>query len=365
MLNNANDIIKLEAEALDAVASSNTYEEVETLRINFLGKQGILAEKFKALGKMKAEDRNIFGTVLNKAKSSISSAIDSKFANFKEIAKKAKLQDERVDITLPVSQLPINKGRIHPLTKVIEEVISIFLHYGFTVASGNDIETDYYNFEALNFPANHPARQMHDTFFMQSYDEYGKAKLLRTHTSPVQIHAMRCTEPPMRVIIPGKTYRIDEDATHSPMFHQLEGLLIDEKANIAQLKWILEMFCKTFFNSSALKIRFRPSFFPFTQPSMEVDVNCCYINDELQIGQGDKWLEILGCGMVHPNVLKAGYIDETKYQGFAWGVGIERLAMLKYGIKDLRSFFSSNVSWLKHYGFKSFASLELLSKNYL
>ena len=354
MLPSPSYIADLEQETLIKIQAAMSLDEVEALRIALLGKKGLLTEQFKKLGNVTAQERSNFGAVLNKAKSNITEAIAEKTTYLSQLAQQAKLAAEAVDVTLPVNSSAINEGCIHPLSSVMDEAIKIFAKYGFVVASGNDIETDYYNFEALNFPTDHPARQMHDTFFLEAKDETGKAKLLRTHTSPVQIHAMRSTRPPLRIIACGKTYRMDEDATHSPMFHQLEGLFIDKNANIAQLKWILQEFCKSFFNSAALKMRFRPSFFPFTQPSMEVDINCCYVGGELQIGRGDKWLEILGCGMVHPNVLQAGHIDSNLYQGFAWGVGIERLAMLKYSIKDLRSFFGADINWIKHYGFKSF-----------
>lgn len=354
----------LEIEALKAIDSATNKSEIEEIQVRFLGKQSQLTELFKLLGKASPNERKDIGNFLNEVKTRISEKISEKIKFFKNIELKAQFEKQRVDVTLPVSSLPINEGRIHPLTQVINEVISFFSNYGFKTATGPEIESDYYNFEALNFTKDHPARRMHDTFFIDNKDAIENPKLLRTHTSPVQIRSMLCTKPPLRVIIPGKTYRVDDDATHTPMFHQLEGLLIDKTANIPQLKWIVEEFCKSFFNNPKLKMRFRPSYFPFTQPSMEVDINYCYQNGELKIGEGDKWLEILGCGMVHPNVLKAGKIPD-EYYGFAWGVGIERLAMLKYGINDLRAFFGSDINWFKHYGFKSFAVLEALNNNSL
>lgn len=358
------NIQNIEAKAKSAIASAQNKSDLTNIRIEYLGKQGKLSALFKELGNLEINKRKLLSADLNLAKETIENLIEEKFLSFAEHELQEKFTKEQVDVTLPVSSLPINDGRIHPLTKVINEVTGFFSQYGFKTATGPDIETDYYNFEALNFTPNHPARMMHDTFFIEDkVSDEDNLKLLRTHTSPVQIRTMLCTEPPLRVIIPGKTYRVDDDATHTPMFHQLEGLLISEDANIAQLKWIVEEFCKSFFNYSKLKMRFRPSYFPFTQPSMEVDINYSIVNNELKIGSGDKWLEILGCGMVHPNVLKSGKIDIDKYRGFAWGVGIERLAMLKYGINDLRAFFGSDVNWFKHYGFKAFASLELLNNN--
>jgi phenylalanyl-tRNA synthetase alpha chain len=254
-------------------------------------------------------------------------------------------------VTLPVRPSPTEIGRIHPITQVIDEITAIFADMGFSIAEGPDIETDYYNFTALNFPEGHPAREMHDTFFLKAA-EGEEAKVLRTHTSPVQIRTMETQKPPIRIVIPGKTYRQDSDATHSPMFHQVEGLVIDKTANIANMKWVLEEFCKAFFEVPQVKMRFRPSFFPFTEPSMEVDIQCDRSGSEVKFGEGTDWMEILGCGMVHPNVLKAGGLDPDEYQGFAWGMGIDRIAMLKYGMPDLRAFFDADVRWLNHYGFR-------------
>ncbi|RVC47666.1 phenylalanine--tRNA ligase subunit alpha, partial [Mesorhizobium sp. M4B.F.Ca.ET.088.02.2.1] len=252
----------------------------------------------------------------------------------------------------PVRQSPAERGRIHPISQVIDEIAAIFGDLGFAIAEGPDVETDYYNFTALNFPEGHPAREMHDTFFFQP-DEKGERKLLRTHTSPVQIRTMERQKPPIRIVIPGKTYRQDSDATHSPMFHQVEGLVIDRSANVANMKWVLEEFCKAFFEVPSVKMRFRPSFFPFTEPSLEVDIQCDRSRPgEVRFGEGSDWMEILGCGMVHPNVLRHGGLDPDEYQGFAWGMGIDRIAMLKYGMPDLRAFFDADVRWLSHYGFR-------------
>jgi phenylalanyl-tRNA synthetase alpha chain len=255
-------------------------------------------------------------------------------------------------VTLPVARPPAERGRIHPITQVIDEIAAIFGDLGFAIAEGPDIETDYYNFTALNFPEGHPAREMHDTFFFEP-DEKGERKLLRTHTSPVQIRTMEAQKPPIRIVIPGKTYRADSDATHTPMFHQLEGLVIDRTANVANMKWVLTEFCKAYFEVPHLNMRFRPSFFPFTEPSLEVDIQCDRSKPgEIRFGEGNDWLEILGCGMVHPNVLRFGGLDPDEYQGFAWGMGIDRIAMLKYGMPDLRAFFDADVRWLQHYGFR-------------
>ena len=241
-----------------------------------------------------------------------------------------RLKTETLDISLPLLPSPVERGRIHPVSQVMDEITVIFSDLGFSIAEGPDIETDYYNFTALNFPPSHPAREMHDTFFFKP-DERGERKMLRTHTSPVQIHTMEAQKPPIRIVIPGKTYRQDSDATHSPMFHQLEGLVIDKSANIANLKWVLEEFCRVFFEVDNLEMRFRPSFFPFTEPSLEVDIKCDRSRPgEVRFGQGDDWMEILGCGMTHPNVLRAGGLDPDIYQGFAWGIGIDRIACLLY-----------------------------------
>jgi phenylalanyl-tRNA synthetase alpha chain len=266
-------------------------------------------------------------------KERVTEALTARKTGLRDAAIDARLITEKVDVTLPVAQSPAERGRIHPISQVIDEITAIFGDLGFAIAEGPDIETDYYNFTALNFPEGHPAREMHDTFFMQPGPD-GTAKVLRTHTSPVQ------------------TYRMDSDATHTPMFHQLEGLVIDRTANVANMKWVLTEFCKAFFEVPSLNMRMRPSYFPFTEPSLEVDIQCDRSGGEVRFGQGTDWLEILGCGMVHPNVLRAGGLDPDEFQGFAWGMGIDRLAMLKYGMPDLRAFFDADVRWLAHYGFR-------------
>jgi phenylalanyl-tRNA synthetase alpha chain len=281
----------------------------------------------------------------------VSAALAEKRETLKRAAIAEQLAADKVDVTLPVREGALERGRIHPLSQVIDEITAIFADMGFSVAEGPDIETDFYNFTALNFPAEHPARDMHDTFFFNPKPS-GERMLLRTHTSPVQIRTMETTKPPIRVITPGRTYRCDSDQTHTPMFHQVEGLVIDKGSHLGHLKWILQEFCKAFFEVPTVKMRFRPSFFPFTEPSLEVDIQCDRSGGEIRFGEGNDWLEILGCGMVHPNVLRNCRLDPNEVQGFAWGLGIDRIAMLKYGMPDLRPFFEADVRWLEHYGFR-------------
>ena len=345
------DIEKLESSILADIDTASDEAALEAVRVAALGKKGSISEVMKTLGKMSNEERKEMGPKLNGLKTSIADAIASRKEILKREAIEKRLVSETTDVTLPVRQSPAEAGRIHPISQVMDEITAIFADMGFSVAEGPDIETDYYNFVALNFPEGHPAREMHDTFFMEP-DENGERKVLRTHTSPVQIRTMETQEPPIRIVIPGKTYRFDSDATHSPMFHQLEGLVIDKSANIANLKWVLEEFCKAFFEVDAVKMRFRPSFFPFTEPSLEVDIQCDRSGNEVRFGEGDDWMEILGCGMVHPNVLRNCNLDPDVYQGFAWGIGIDRIAMLKYGMPDLRDFFNADVRWIRHYGFR-------------
>ncbi len=300
---------------------------------------------------MSPEERRERGPLINGLRDRVSGAIAAKREALAEAALEARLKAERVDVTLPLREAPQVRGRIHPISQVIDEITAIFADMGFSVAEGPDVETDELNFTALNFPEGHPAREMHDTFFLAP-DHLGKRKVLRTHTSPVQIRTMRAQEPPLRVIIPGRTYRHDSDQTHTPMFHQVEGLVIDRSANIANLKWVLEEFCKAFFEVEGVTMRFRPSFFPFTEPSAEVDIQCSRKGGEIRFGEGTDWLEILGCGMVHPNVLRNCGLDPDQVQGFAFGMGIDRIAMLKYGMPDLRPFFEADVRWIEHYGFR-------------
>jgi phenylalanyl-tRNA synthetase alpha chain len=345
------DLQQLESELLKAVAAASDEAAIEAVRVTALGKKGSVSELLKTLGTMTPEERKIQGPLINGLRDKVSGAINAKKDSLKQAALSAQLAADKVDVTLPVRDNALERGRIHPVSQVIDEVTAIFADMGFSVAEGPDIETDFYNFTALNFPEGHPAREMHDTFFFNRAED-GTRKLLRTHTSPVQIRTMENVKPPIRVITPGRTYRCDSDQTHTPMFHQVEGLVIDKGSHLGHLKWILEEFCKAFFEVPSVKMRFRPSFFPFTEPSMEVDIQCDRRGNELRLGEGNDWLEILGCGMVHANVLRNCKLDPNEYQGFAWGMGIDRIAMLKYGMPDLRAFFEADVRWLNHYGFR-------------
>ncbi len=349
-MSSAQDLAK---DHLKAIAAAENDAALDEIRVSLLGKKGAISELMKTLGKMSPEERQEKGPVYNGLRDLVAQAIADRKQDFQEAALNARLASEKIDVTLPVRPQPA--GTIHPITQVTDEITAIFADMGFAVAEGPDIETDYYNFTALNFPEGHPAREMHDTFYMCP-NEDGARKVLRTHTSPVQIRTMQAQKPPIRVIIPGRTYRCDSDQTHTPMFHQVEGLAIDKTTTMGELKWTLEQFCKAFFEVEEVQMRFRPSFFPFTEPSMEVDIRCDRSGGELKIGQGDDWMEILGCGMVHPNVLRNVDLDPDVYQGWAFGMGIDRLAMLKYGIPDLRDFFAADLRWLRHYGF---AALEV------
>jgi phenylalanyl-tRNA synthetase alpha chain len=337
----------IKTKASEAIAAANTTAELEALRVQYLGKKGEVTELLKTLGTMAPEERKSFGAAVNEVKALLEALIDNKKSILDIQEMNAALAADKVDITLPAR--PYAEGRIHPISKVIQEITDIFARQDFSVAVGPDIEDDEHNFTALNIAEHHPARQMHDTFYLHGKGD-GKT-VLRTHTSPVQIRTMRNNKPPMRFIAPGSTYRSDSDQTHTPMFHQVEGFVIDKGIHMGHLKGCLHDFLKAFFELDEVPIRFRPSFFPFTEPSSEVDIGCKRSKDSLEIGKGDDWLEVLGCGMIHPNVLRNGGIDPNEYQGFAFGMGVERLAMLKYGIPDLRMFFESDVRWLEHYGF--------------
>jgi phenylalanyl-tRNA synthetase alpha chain len=345
------DLAALEAETLTAIAAAQDEAALETVRVAALGKKGSISALLATLGKMSPDERKSAGAQINALKDKVSDALSERRTVLKSAALEARLASETVDVTLPVRESGIETGRIHPISQVMDELTAIFADLGFSIAEGPDVESDDYNFTKLNFPVGHPAREMHDTFFFNP-NEAGERKLLRTHTSPVQVRTMLSQKPPIRVICPGRTYRCDSDQTHTPMFHQVEGLVIDKQANLGHLKWILEESCKAFFEVSNVKMRFRPSFFPFTEPSMEVDIQCSRKGGEIRFGEGDDWLEILGCGMVHPNVLRNCGVDPDEYQGFAWGMGIDRIAMLKYGMPDLRPFFEADVRWLSHYGFR-------------
>lgn len=342
------DIDALERGLVEKIDAASTGAALEEVRVHALGKKGVVSEQMKTLGKMRPEERKEMGPALNGLKMRIAEAIDVKKAALEEAALDARLASEKVDVTLPVR--PEAKGRIHPVSQVTEEIIAIFSAMGFDVAEGPDIEDDFHNFTALNFPPDHPAREMHDTFFFEPKDD-GSRMVLRTHTSPVQIRTMMTQKPPIRIIIPGRTFRCDSDQTHTPMFHQVEGLVIDKTAHMGHLKGTLEAFVKTFFEIDDVTTRFRPHFFPFTEPSAEMDIGYERVGKEIRFGQGSDWMEILGCGMVHANVLRNCGLDPDEYQGFAWGMGVDRLAMLKYGIPDLRDFFAADARWLEHYGF--------------
>ncbi len=336
---------------LSRISKADDEQTLETIRIEALGKQGAITAQLRALGSLSVDERKLRGAEINQIRDQVQAALAERKSYLKRLNRQAKLATEKIDVSLPVRQGAETRGRIHPVSQVIDEITAIFADMGFSLAEGPEIETDFYNFTALNFPEGHPAREMHDTFFMNA-DADGQRKVLRTHTSPVQIRTMEAVQPPIRVIIPGRTYRNDSDQTHTPMFHQLEGLVIDKSAHMGHMKWVLENFLKAFFEVEHLKMRFRPSFFPFTEPSLEADILCSTEDGELRIGHGTKWMEILGCGMVHPKVLQNCGLDPEIYQGFAWGMGIDRIAMLKYGMPDLRAFFDADIRWLKHYGFR-------------
>ncbi|GGD96176.1 phenylalanine--tRNA ligase alpha subunit [Aureimonas endophytica] len=345
------DLDGLEARYAAEIAAAGDEAALEAVRLAALGKKGEISELLKGLGRMEAEARREAGPKLNGLRDRVAGALAERREALADAAIAARLEAERVDVTLPVRANPAARGRIHPISQVVDEITAIFADMGFSVAEGPDIETDRYNFTALNFPEGHPAREMHDTFFLPP-DAAGERKVLRTHTSPVQIRTMEAVKPPIRIVIPGKTYRQDSDATHTPMFHQVEGLVVDKTATVANMKWVLTEFCKAFFEVPSLNMRFRPSFFPFTEPSMEVDIQCDRSGAEVRFGEGSDWMEILGCGMVHPNVLAGVGLDPNEYQGFAWGMGIDRIAMLKYGMPDLRDFFEADLRWIEHYGFR-------------
>ncbi|MCC6912318.1 MAG: phenylalanine--tRNA ligase subunit alpha [Rhodospirillaceae bacterium] len=341
-------IEKLRTELLTAVSDAAELTTLEDVRVAALGKKGRITGMMKELGAMAPEERKAAGQRLNVLKDEVAAALDAKKTAFESAALNARLASESMDVSLPVR--PETKGSLHPISQTTAEIAAIFGEMGFEVADGPDIEDDFHNFTALNFPPGHPAREMHDTFFLPP-DSDGQRYLLRTHTSPVQIRTMMSKKPPIRVIIPGRTYRCDYDMTHTPMFHQVELLVIDTETNMSHLRGCLQEFVRTFFGIDDLTTRFRPSFFPFTEPSAEMDIGCSRQGGELKLGNYGDWLEILGCGMVHPNVIKACGLDPDVYQGFAAGMGIERIAMLKYGIPDLRTFFESDLRWLRHYGF--------------
>ena len=328
----------------------STKSEVEKIRIYYLGKKGELTALFRKLGTIDMAERKQIAPLLNDLKTQITLMNSERMQELVEKEEEERIENEWLDVTLPGRSR--QQGSIHPVSQTIDQAVAIFSEIGFSYAEGPQIETDWYNFDALNIPPEHPARQEHDTFFIRGDSKTEKnPNVLRTHTSPVQIRSMTKQGVPIRIIAPGRVYRCDYDQTHTPMFHQIEGLAIDKNLNMAHLKWTLEEFCRTFFEVDNVELRFRASHFPFTEPSAEVDIRCSWERDLLKIGEGDDWLEILGCGMVHPNVLTASGVDKDQYQGFAFGMGLDRIAMLKYGIPDLRSFFESDIRWLRHYGF--------------
>src|SRR6188472_785042 len=348
------ELYSLKTELLHAIAEANDLDKLEEVRVAALGRKGRVSELMQALGSLPPEERKSFGQAVNQLKERVGAALEAKRETLGRAALSARLAAERADVTLPVREGPLAEGRIHPVSQVADEITEIFADMGFSIAEGPDIETDFNNFTALNIPPEHPARQDHDTFYFAEGPD-GTRPVLRTHTSPVQIRTMLKQKPPLRIIAPGRVYRSDNDQTHTPMFHQVEGLAIDEETHLGHLKWVLEEFCKAFFEVPQVKMRFRASYFPFTEPSMEVDIGYAKVGNEFRIGEGDDWLEILGCGMVHPNVLKNVGLDPARYQGFAFGLGIDRIAMLKYGMPDLRAFFSGDLRWLRHYGFPPLA----------
>jgi phenylalanyl-tRNA synthetase alpha chain len=344
---------------LRQIAAASGADALEQLRVAILGRNGQLTALLKTLGTLAPDERKARGAALNELKAVVEAVLGEAKQKHERAALDQRLSQERIDITLPVKAE--NDGRIHPISQTIDELIAIFGEMGFTVAEGPHIEDDFHNFTALNIPPEHPARQEHDTFYLTPRAADGSRKVLRTHTSPVQIRTMMSSKPPIRIIVPGRTFRSDHDATHSPMFHQVEGLVIERNIHMGHLKGCLIEFCRAFFDVDDLPVRFRPSYFPFTEPSAEVDIGCSREGGGLKIGAGADWLEILGSGMVHPKVLANCGLDPAEYQGFAFGMGIERIAMLKYGIPDLRTFYESDLRWLRHYGFAALDQPSLVS----
>jgi phenylalanyl-tRNA synthetase alpha chain len=344
------DIATLQSHAISAIDAAATLDALEAARIDLLGKQGSISALLKTLGQMSPEERQVQGPAINGLREAATSAIAAKKSALEAAVLDARLATERLDMTLPAPDAP--QGSVHPVSQVMDELAEIFADMGFAVAEGPEIEDDWHNFTALNIPETHPARAMHDTFYFPDDKAVdGKKMLLRTHTSPVQIRTMLNEKPPIRIIAPGRVYRSDSDATHTPMFHQIEGLVIDKGIHLGHLKWTLETFLKAFFERDDVVLRLRPSYFPFTEPSAEVDVGYTVVNGKRVIGGSEGWMEVLGSGMVHPRVIEACGLDPNEYQGFAFGTGVDRLAMLKYGMDDLRAFFDGDLRWLKHYGF--------------
>ena len=343
------EIASLQSDILGQIAAASDEAALESVRVAALGKKGSVSELLKSLGGMSPDERKVQGPLLNGLRDAVADAIAARKAGLTDAALDARLASEKIDVTLPPRAEA--QGSIHPISQVLEEITAIFADLGFAVAEGPDVEFDDYNFTKLNIPPDHPARQMQDTFYVAAQAD-GTSHVLRTHTSPVQVRTMLNGKPPIRIISPGRTYRKDSDATHSPMFHQVEALVVDEGIHLGHLKWTVEEFCKAFFEIDKIELRARPSFFPFTEPSLEWDMRCDRsVPGQIKFGQGDDWLELGGSGMVHPKVLGNCGIDPYRYQGFAFGFGLDRMAMLKYAIPDIRSFFESDLRWLKHYGF--------------
>ena len=359
------DLNTLEADVLAQVAAASDLQALDAVRVAAVGKTGSISGLLKTLGAMSPEERKTQGAAINALRDKVQDAIGQKKAALEAAELDARLASETLDLSLPAPYR--RKGSVHPTMQTMDEMVAIFAEMGFAVAEGPDIEDDFHNFTALNFPEKHPAREMHDTFFFNPKED-GERMLLRTHTSPVQVRVMRQInekvpawvatgqEPPIRVVVPGRTYRCDSDATHTPMFHQMEGLVIDKAVHMGHLKWTLETFISRFFETEGVVSRFRPHHFPFTEPSAEMDVQCDRSGGDIKIGQGTDWLEVVGCGMVHPNVLRNCGLDPEIWQGFAFGFGVDRLGMLKYGMPDLRDMFAGDARWLGHYGFSPFAT---------
>ncbi len=343
------DLDQLQADLLASIDASAGIDALESVRVHALGKQGAITGLLKSLGAMSPEERQTTGARIHALREAVTQAIASRKASLEASALEAKLASETIDMTLPVDG--VVPGSVHPVSQVMDELAEIFADMGFAVATGPEIEDDWHNFTALNIPETHPARAMHDTFYLAG--EHERPMVLRTHTSPVQIRTMTSQKPPIRIIAPGRVYRSDSDATHTPMFHQIEGLVIDKGITLGHLKWTLETFLKAFFERDDIVLRLRPSYFPFTEPSAEVDVGYSVVNGKRVIGGSEGWMEVLGSGMVHPKVIEACGLDPNEWQGFAFGTGVDRLAMLKYGMDDLRPFFDGDLRWLKHYGFSA------------
>ena len=342
------DFERLKSEIEQTIDAAQDLAALDQVRVGAIGKKGSVSALMARLGSLQGDEKRAWGAAVNRLKDEVTAALETRRATLGQAELAKKLAAERLDLTLPAAIERL--GKIHPISQTIDEVIAIFGEMGFVLAEGPDIEDDFHNFTALNFPPGHPAREMHDTFYLPTKPD-GSRLLLRTHTSPVQVRTMQQAKPPIRIIAPGRTYRSDSDQTHTPMFHQVEALVIDEATHMGHLRGCISAFVNAYFEQDKVPVRFRPSFFPFTEPSAEVDIGCSRKSGELKIGAGEDWLEILGCGMVHPNVLRACGIDPERYQGFAFGMGIERIAMLKYGIPDLRTFYESDLRWLRHYGF--------------